>query len=237
VRQESEKDPFAIALAISSPNGYKSANFAEMLAIGTFSMTYLITGGAEDGKTFDIQFVRCTDNDWDKFHLRHFSGRQNTIIESHIKHDVFWCPDASDLSFWGHVGDQDSKILTVNFEYTDSAALEGKKMLLLLNNRVMHYEEKDGGEQELYVEAHTSMYWLPVVASAPQLTTLTYTRERLYESLDEKARLMGDAYPKEDFLSLRPENIQMTPYNQQTTNPNVGASIEFQLSYDLFIES
>ena len=105
VKMESEKDPFAIALAISSPNGYKSANYAEMLAIGTFSMTYLISGGPEDGKTFDIQFKLCTDKEWDKFHLRHFSGRQNTIIESHIKHDVFWCPDASDLSFWGHAGD------------------------------------------------------------------------------------------------------------------------------------
>ena len=48
---------------------------------------------------------------------------------------------------------------------------------------------------------------------------------------------MGDPYKKEDFLSLRPENIHQTPYNKQTTNPNVGASLEFQLSYDLIIES
>ena len=144
---ESESDPFAMALAISSPNGYKTANYAEMLNIGTFKMTYLITGGAEDGKTFDIEFTRCTDQDWSKFHFKHFSGRQNAVIESHIEHDVFWCPDASDLSFWGHVGDADSKILTVNFEYAEADKLEGKQMLLLLNNKVMRYEEKDEENQ------------------------------------------------------------------------------------------
>ena len=82
VKQESEKDPFAIALAISSPNGYKSANFAEMLAIGTFSMTYLITGGAEDGKTFDIQSsLKCS----------HFSRKIGFVNSEHLlrfKNDI-----------------------------------------------------------------------------------------------------------------------------------------------------
>ena len=81
------------------------------------------------------------------------------------------------------------------------------------------------------------MHWLPVNAATPQLSTLTYTRERLYESLDEKARLMRESYQKEDFLSLRPENIKLTPYSLKTTNPTVGASLEFQLSYDLIIEA
>jgi len=54
------KEPFAFALAISSYQGFEKADND----LGVFSMSYLITGGPDNGKTFDISFSKCNDADW-----------------------------------------------------------------------------------------------------------------------------------------------------------------------------
>ena len=96
-----------------------------------FTMRYLINGDVDedDGKTFNIKFRKCTDSDWDKFHLKDndvMSQRIKDSIDSHIEHDTFWCPDAFDLSFWGMKGDLDSKTLTMDFTASDPQKIDGK---------------------------------------------------------------------------------------------------------------
>jgi len=93
--------------------------------------------------------------------------------------DAFFCPNAFDLSFWGLKGDLDSKTLTVSFEATSPSAIEGKELLLLVNSKKVVY---GGGEnsQQPEVKAYTQMQWLPLSATSPIQTTLTYARERVY---------------------------------------------------------
>jgi len=210
VRQDSATDPFAFAVAISSHTGYKKTlvepaaivpddvegssedandagkEAAEEETMGTFSMRYLIQGDEEkdDGKGFDISFKKCTDADWEQFHLKDSavsSQRQLDLIESHIEHDTFWCPNAFDLSFWGMKGDLDSKTLTMDFVTDSAAKLDGKSLLLLINNKKVAYEGETN-EQTVSIKPFTGIHWLPLSAENPQLTTVTYMRERIYKA-------------------------------------------------------
>ena len=70
------------------------------------------------------------------------SERLKTSIDSHIEHDTFWCPVAFDLSFWGMKGDLDSKTLTMDFTAMFAEKLDGKSLLLLLNNKHAVYEDE-----------------------------------------------------------------------------------------------
>lgn len=77
-------------------------------------MKYLITGGPDDGKDFDISFNKCEEKQFEKFHhtntnSTHPSSRQQKLIDAHLESDSFWCPEAFDLSFWGMRGDFDAK--------------------------------------------------------------------------------------------------------------------------------
>lgn len=86
VRQDSEEEPFAFALAITSKVGFQNTASDAVVEVpeidtvedidsvedtetvedtddeevienvGRFSLKYLITGGEDDGKTFDISF-------------------------------------------------------------------------------------------------------------------------------------------------------------------------------------
>lgn len=134
-------------------------------------------------------------------------------------------------------GDLDSKTLTMDFTAMFAEKLDGKSLLLLINNKHAVYED------ELYEEASikpfTSMHWLPLSAKAPQLTTITYTRELIYKAQSEQDRLFGRALESEQFLSsVRDESsITYSPFPYQYSKPTVAASLDFQLSYDLFIEA
>ena len=84
-------------------------------------------------------------------------------MESHIEHDVFWCPDAFDLSFWGMKGDLDSKTLTMELNIDSADKLDGKSLLLLLNNKKVVYEG-DGDAHVHSIKPFTSMHRLPLNA-------------------------------------------------------------------------
>jgi len=93
--------------------------------------------------------------------------------------DAFYCPDAFDLSFWGMKGDLDSKMLEVRFDHVSSASIEGKELLMLMNNKRIFYDDEDNLKRPL-VKPHTSMHWLPLSAASPIQTTFTFARERVY---------------------------------------------------------
>ena len=76
VRQDSEADPFAFAVTLTSYEGYKRPAGQEkedelVDESMEFKMRYLIQGNEDrdDGKTFEIGFKKCAQADWDKFHL------------------------------------------------------------------------------------------------------------------------------------------------------------------------
>ena len=172
MRQDSETEPFACAIALTSPVGYKNPTEEAVDDTMEFSMLYLIQGDEEqdDGKQFKIGFKKCTDKDWKKFHLKenNTSERLKTSIDSHIEHDTFWCPDAFDLSFWGMKGDLDSKTLTMDFKASQAEKLDGKSLLLLISNKkAVYQEDADQSETAVKIKPFTSMHWLPLSASAP----------------------------------------------------------------------
>jgi len=200
-------------------------------------MSYKIAGGPDDGKRFNITLKRCTDDQWKKFHnveKLHPSERLFKLKEAHRSNDAFFCPDAFDLSFWGVRGDFDSKTLVVDFEYVSEESLEGKDLLLLLNNKKTNYEED---YRHPVILPHTSMHWLPLSSSSPQQTIVTYTRERVYDALTEWEKLLGTALRHRDFLSARESRFERKAYSLRKTNPKVAASLVFQLSHDLLVES
>ena len=49
--------------------------------VGSFSMRYLISGGEDDGKTFNISFRRCTDDDWAIFHMDRASDEDEDDVK------------------------------------------------------------------------------------------------------------------------------------------------------------
>lgn len=201
IRQDSETDPFAFAVALTQrtkfkkPASQQSASAVDEAQVVDesleFVMRYEIQGDEETdgGKTFQILFKPCEQANWDKFYLnerdRVSSQRQKDFINSHIEHDTFWCPDAFDLSFWGTKGDLDSKTLTMDFTVKEPEKLDGKELLLLINNKKAVYPENDSGwsdsENGVRIEPYTSMLWLPASMKAPQLTTITYSREKLFK--------------------------------------------------------
>ena len=177
----------------------------------------------------------------------HRSDRLKASIESHIEHDTFYCPNAFDLSFWGMKGDLDSKTLTLDFSARQAEKLDGKSLLLLINNKKAVEVEKESEpgadlvqiETALEIRPFTSMHWLPLSAKAPQLTTITFTRELLYKTQTEQDRLFGRPLQKEQYLSSVRDasSITYTPFPYHHSQPSVVASLDFQLSYDLYIEA
>ena len=132
-------------------------------------MSYQITGGPDNGKTFDISFSKCNDADWQKFNFKtsdHPSKRKKAIIDAHLKADVFWCPDAFDLSFWGTRDDLDKKTLIVDLQSSVASRLDNKSIFLLLNNKKVIYDDESGYET-FKIRPYTSYHWLPIQANAP----------------------------------------------------------------------
>lgn len=233
--QESETDPFAFALALTNYSGFqKQGEEEEEVDYGTFSMTYEITGGDDDGKTFDIAFRKCTDEDLAKFNFNQTSSRKQAILDAHLEADTFWCPNAFDLSFWGSKEDLDKKTLMVDFKSSEADLLNDKELLLLLNTKKVVYDN-DGKYESWKILPFTSYHWLSILPEAPLLSTVTYTRERIYKAQDEYQRLMGEAEEFEDFLSVRDSNVVQQP-RAKRSNGSV-ASLTFELSHDLHIES
>ena len=62
--------------------------------------------------------------------------------------------------------------------------------MLLLNNKKVVYNDEDTYE-EWKVHPFTSYHWLELEPSSPQLTTVTYSRERVYKMQTEFERFMG----------------------------------------------
>ena len=137
-------------------------------------MTYVISGGDDDGKTFNIAFRKCTNDDWKAFYMNSAGGehphaRKQKIIDAHVDSDTFWCPDAFDLSFWGMKGDVDSKTLTVQYKISgETYDLSGLKILMLMNNKRIVYGTDDPSDvRNVTVSQFTSLHWLPISPVAP----------------------------------------------------------------------
>ena len=173
-------------------------------------MSYIISGGLDDGKTFDISFKRCDSNNWGTLHYNpekmEPQAREEKIIHAHYANDIFWCPDAFDLSFWGLKGDLDSKLLTINFEVDgkEPKLLEDKQILMLINNKKVFVDEESDVP---IVKPFTSMHWLPISDKSPILTSLKYTREKVYKAQTEMERFFGTALESEEFLGFRNNDI------------------------------
>ncbi len=76
-------------------------------------------------------------------------------------------------------GDVDAKNLQVKFEFASLEAIIDKELLLLLKNKKVVY---DSDYHYGTIKPYTSMHWMPVSAASPLQTTVTYTRERIYDS-------------------------------------------------------
>lgn len=121
-------------------------------------------------------------------------------------------------------GDFDSKTLTVTFDYVSEEGIEDKEILLLLKNKRVAYDEK---YRSFEIKPYTSMHWMPVSAASPRQTTMTYTRERIYESQSETDRFKGEDLVYHDFLAARSDRIEQRPYAVRKSNPRVAAVLDF----------
>ena len=192
VSQESKSEPFAFAIAITNYSGFQKqpdpepeqdqdqepeeveedGEVAKEVDYGTFSMTYEITGGDDSGKTFDIAFKKCTDDDWANFYFKQSedttttSTRKQAILDAHLKDDTFWCPDAFDLSFWGAKDDLDKKTLMVDFKSSTPDLLNDKELLLLLNTKKVVYDD-DEKYESWKIQPYTSYHWLTILPDSP----------------------------------------------------------------------
>ena len=83
---------------------------------------------------------QCTDDDWKKFYLPEtYTTRKEILLKEHKENDVWFCPNAFDLSFWGMKDDLDSKTLTLTFLPTSEAAVQNQELLFLVNNKKVDY--------------------------------------------------------------------------------------------------
>ena len=111
------------------------------------------------------------------------------ILKEHKENDVWFCPNAFDLSFWGMKDDLDSKTLTLTFLPTSEEAVQNQELLFLVNNKKVIY-----GDDQLSpeIKSYVDMRWLPIGSTkAPVLNTITYTRERVYEAQTEVDLILG----------------------------------------------
>ena len=125
-------------------------------------------------------------------------------------------------------GDLDSKTLTIELAIDSAERLDGKSLLLLLNNKKVLYEGDKS--EKVSIKPFTSMHWLPLSVQHPQLATVTYTRERLFKAQGEYDRLMGKPLESEEFMRSIQEdesNVRYSPFAFMISKPTVVASIDF----------
>ena len=82
--------------------------------------------------------------DFSKFQIGEDYGQDKNsakLIQSHIDAKQFFCPEAFDLGIYGLKGDLESKILSIELKTETPSILEGRQMLLLLNNKRVDYLE------------------------------------------------------------------------------------------------
>ena len=84
----------------------------------------------------------------------------------------------------------------------------------MLKNKKVEYDSDYHYGQ---IKPFTTMYWMPVSAESPRQTTITYTRERIYDSLTERERLMGEKRNFKDFLAVRSDRIETRPYAKRSS--------------------
>ena len=93
-------------------------------------LRYVISGGPEDGKVFDIGMAPCSDlNFYKPSGVEHI----DRVAAAHIAVPQFFCPRAFDLSFYGSTDDILKKTLFVNIKATSPEYLEGKHVAMMIN--------------------------------------------------------------------------------------------------------
>lgn len=126
-----------------------------------------------------IQMEPCKNLDnfylteWDKEDRHNIKG--DDIIIAHQKVGQFFCPKAFDLSMYGSKGDILSKILSVELTAQNRNVLEGRSILLIVNNAKIDYE---GSFVNPKVVRYSSHHWIPVTPDNPTTTTVTFETNR-----------------------------------------------------------
>ena len=124
-------------MGVSSYNGFdKNQTVSDFIVADLkFSLSYKITGGPDDGKSFDIGVRNCTTEDLNQ--LFAFDPADADVIKAHVDANQFFCPKAFDLSFYGLRDSLSSKMISVKLQSSGSARannyLANKKLAVLIN--------------------------------------------------------------------------------------------------------
>ena len=140
VRQDVNDFYFAVAVT-GKQNFEDHTSEAFEAAGGSIDLKYVIIGGEEDTKVFDIKMNPCSDLSWFKP-----SGTESIdrIAVAHMNVKQFYCPSAFDMSFFGAADDVVKKVLFVDVKMNaktddDKKFLEGKHIAMLMNTREIEF--------------------------------------------------------------------------------------------------
>ena len=227
IRQD--EDNFYFAIAVTAKQNFEShTTEAFEKSGGSINLRYVISGGEEDGKVFNIGMAPCSDLTFYKP-----SGIPHTdrIAAAHMEIPQFFCPSAFDLSFFGSSDDIAKKVLFVDVKSRSDEYLEGKHIAMLINTRDISFEED---YEQVKLSSHTDLMWMPVNSRTPMSNVVTFTNHQFFKKETEYDQYQYDIEDVEniEWISVDKE-IESTPYSFPVSNPTVKAQILFQTSYDL----
>jgi len=85
------------------------------LAGGSIDLKYVIVGGDDDGKIFNIGMAPCSDYD---FYKESGTETIDRVAKDHMAANQFFCPSAFDMSFYGSADDVIKKVLFVDVKFS-----------------------------------------------------------------------------------------------------------------------
>lgn len=180
------------------------------------ALKYMIVGGEEDGKIFDMDMAPCSDFNF--FKARGIE-QVDLIAKAHIEADQFFCPSAFDMSFYGSADDIVKKVLFLDIKITEESYLEGKHLAMLINTREIEFFDE---YERVELIDYTKMMWMPINSRSPMSNLVTFTNHEFYmkETEMDQYKISPDTVEKIDWISID-ENVQSSPYGFPLTNPTV----------------
>ena len=180
VEIQQERDDFYFAIAVTGKQNFtEHTTEAFEAAGGQIEMKYIIVGGEEDGKVFDIGMAPCSD-----FGFYKASGikSRDLVAYAHMQIPQFFCPSAFDLSFYGSADDISKKVLFIDLKISSNEYLEGKHLAMLINSKRLEFTN-DYDEVELI--SQTELRWMPINAKTPMSNLVTFTNNQFWKKETE----------------------------------------------------